>query len=141
MPSGLIKEDGGVRARRNLGGDLGEMQVYRLGVATRHDERRAFALLRADRAKNIGRGGSLIARGGGARAAPGPTPRDLVLLADARLVGEPDFDRAGLDALLAPDLFQARGKAFQIPRLRPRPARNAGDGPKACDSPSCAARG
>ena len=45
MPSGLINEDGGVCVRRNLRGDLGEMQVHRLGVATRHDERRAFALL------------------------------------------------------------------------------------------------
>ena len=94
-PSGLIEEDGGVSVRRNLGGDLGEMQVHRLGVATRHDERRAFALLGADRAKDIGRSGSLIARGAGARAALGPSPRDLVLLADARLVGEPDFYCAG----------------------------------------------
>jgi hypothetical protein len=112
MPSGLINEDGGVCVRRDLRGDLGEMQIHRLGVATRHDERRAFALLRTDRAENVGRGGSLIARGAGARAAPGPTSRDLVLLADARLVGEPDFYRARIDALLAPDLFQARAKAF-----------------------------
>ena len=28
-PSGLIEEDGGVSVRRNLGGDLGEMQVHR----------------------------------------------------------------------------------------------------------------
>ena len=64
-PSGLIEEDGGVSVRRNLRGDLGEMQVHRLGVATRHDERRAFALLGADCAKDIGRSGSLIARGAG----------------------------------------------------------------------------
>jgi hypothetical protein len=111
MPSGLINEDGGVRCRCDLRGDLGEMQIHRLGVATRHDERRSFALLGTDRAENVGRGGSLIARGAGARAALGPTSRDLVLLADARLVGEPDFYCAGLDALLAPDLVQARGKA------------------------------
>ena len=103
--------------RRNLGGGLGEMQVHRLGVATRHDERRAFALLGADRAKDIGRSGSLIARG--ARAALGPSPRDLVLLADARLVGEPDLYGAGLDALLAPDLIQARGKAFLKSSIAP----------------------
>ena len=105
--------------RRNLRGDLGEMQVHRLGVATRHDERRAFALPRTDRAENVGRGGSLIARGAGARAAPGPTSRDLVLLADARLVGEPDLYGGGLDALLAPDLFQARGKAFLKSSIAP----------------------
>jgi hypothetical protein len=101
MPSGLINEDGGVGVRRDLRGDLGEMQIHRLGVATRHDERRAFALLRTDRAENVGRGGSLIARGAGARAALGPTAGDLVLLADPRLV-EPDFSCAGINALLAP---------------------------------------
>ena len=108
-----------MQPRRNLGGDLGERQIHRLGVATRHDERRAFALLGADRAKDIGRSGSLIARGAGARAALGPSPRDLVLLADARLVGEPDFYGAGLDALLAPDLIQARGKAFLKSSIAP----------------------
>jgi hypothetical protein len=111
MPSGLINEDGGVCVRRDLRGDLGEMPIHRLGVATRHDERRAFALLRTDCAENGGRGGSLIARGAGARAALGPTAGDLVLLADPRLVGEPDFYGVGINALLAPDLFQARGKA------------------------------
>ena len=98
-------------ARRDLCGDFGEVQIHRLGVAARHDEGRALAVLRADRAENIGRSGSLVAWGAGARAAPGPTSRDLVLLADARLVGEPDFYRATINALLAPDRFQARGKA------------------------------
>jgi hypothetical protein len=112
MPSGLIDEDGGVRARCDLGGDLGEMQVHRLGVATRHDEGGAFALLGTDRAENVGRGGSLVAWGARARSAPGPTTGDLVLLADPRLVSEPDLYGAGIDALLAPDLLQAGGKAF-----------------------------
>ena len=98
--------------RRNLGGGLGERQIHRLGVATRHDERRAFALLGADRAKDIGRSGSLIARGAGARAALGPSPRDLVLLADARLVGEPDLYRARIDALFPRDFLQAGWEAF-----------------------------
>jgi len=38
----------------------------------------------------------------------GPTSRDLVLLADARLVREPDF-YGGLDAFFAPDLRRALG--------------------------------
>jgi len=38
------------------------------------------------------------------------TAGDLVLLADARLVGEPDLYGVGSDALLATDLFQAGGK-------------------------------
>jgi len=58
---------------------------------------------------------ALVIRGvedqlGGARprASLGPTARDLVFLADARLVGEPDLYGAGIDAGLAPDLLQAR---------------------------------
>ena len=33
MPAGLIDEKHGVRARRDLGGDFGEVQVHRLRVA------------------------------------------------------------------------------------------------------------
>ena len=54
----------------------------------------------------------MVRRRAWTRAALGPTPGDLVLLADAGLVGEPDLYGGRLDALLAPDLVQARGKAF-----------------------------
>jgi hypothetical protein len=50
----------------------------------------------------------LIFRGARARASLGPAARDLVLLADARLVGEPDLYGAVIDAGFAPDLLQAR---------------------------------
>jgi len=93
--------------------------MRRLGVATRHDERGAFALLRTDRAENVGRGCPLIAWGARAGSALGPTAGDLVLLPDPRLVGEPEFYRAGIDALLAPDLFQARGEAFLKSSIAP----------------------
>ena len=99
-------------ARRDLGGDFGQVQVHRLGVAARHDEGGALAVSGTDRAEDIGRGGSLIFRRAGARSALGPTAGDLVLLADPRLVGEPEFYRAGIDALFAPDLFQAGGEIF-----------------------------
>ena len=62
MPSGLIEKKDGVPPGRDLGGDLGKMEIHRLGVASRHDERRAFALSRTDRAEDIGRGGPLIDR-------------------------------------------------------------------------------
>ena len=119
MPAGLIDEQRGVRARRDLGGDFGEMEVHRLGVAAWHDEGRALAVLGTDRAEDIGRGGSLIFGSAWTRAALGPAAGDLVLLADARLVGEPDLYGAGLDALLAPDRFQARGKAFLKSSIAP----------------------
>ena len=48
MPAGLIDEESGVRAGRDLLGDFGQMQVHRRGVAARQHERRALAALRAD---------------------------------------------------------------------------------------------
>ena len=119
MPAGLIDEQRGVRARRDLGGDFGQVQVHGFGVAPGHDEGCALAVLGADCAEDIGGGGSLISGSAGARAALGPTPGDLVLLSDARLVGEPDLYRAGLDAPFAPDRFQARGKAFLKSSIAP----------------------
>jgi hypothetical protein len=71
MSSGLIKKDGGVRARRDLRGDLGEVQLHRLGDAVGHDQGGGRALLRTDHAENVGRGGSLVAWGARARFALG----------------------------------------------------------------------
>ncbi len=119
MPSSLIDQNRGVRTWRDLRGDFGQMEVHRFGVASRHDERRALAVLWTDRAEDVGRGGSLVFRRARARAALGPTPGDLVLLADARLVGEPDFYGVGLDAFFAPDLFQARGETFLKSSIAP----------------------
>ena len=48
MPTGLIDEQRGVGAGRDLRGDFGQMQVHRLGVAAGHDERRALAVLPED---------------------------------------------------------------------------------------------
>src|SRR5271165_2417566 len=108
MPARLIDEKG---CWGDLGGDFGEMEVHRLRVASRHDERRALAVLWTDRAEDVGRGGSLVFRRAQARAALGPAAGDLVLLADARLVGEPDFYGLGSDTALARDLVQARREA------------------------------
>jgi hypothetical protein len=119
MPARLIDEERSMGARRDLSGDLGQVVVHRLGVAPRHDERRAFAVSGTDRAEDIGRGGSLIFRRAGARSALGPTAGDLALLADPRLVGEPDFYCAGIDALFSPDLFQARGETFLKSSIAP----------------------
>jgi hypothetical protein len=96
-----------VRAGRDLRGDFGQVEVHRFGVAPGHDERRALAIPGTDRPEDIGRGGSLVVRRGRARAALGPAARDLVLLADARLVREPDLYGVALDAFFAPDLRQA----------------------------------
>ncbi len=119
MPPGLIDEEYGVRAWRDFGGDFGEVQVHRPGVASRHDESCALALLRADGAEDIGRGRALIVRRRRAGAAFGPASCDLVLLPDARFIGEPDLYCSRIDALLARDRLQARGETFLKSSMAP----------------------
>jgi hypothetical protein len=109
MPSGLIDQEHRMRARWDLRGDLGEVEVHRLSVASGHDERGALAVLGTNRAEDIGRVGSLVFRRARARSALGPATRDLVLLAEARFVCEPDFYGVGFDAFFARDLRQAFG--------------------------------
>ena len=99
-------------ARRDLGGDLGEMQAHRLGITVRQHECRSLALLGADGAEDVGRCGALIMRCTGAAAAPGPAAGDLVLLADTGFVSEPDFYVGGRNALLAGNGFQMGRETF-----------------------------
>jgi len=68
MPAGLIDEQRGVRAWRDLGGNFGQVQVHGFGVAPGHDEGCALAVLGADCAEYISGGGSLIS--GSARTRP-----------------------------------------------------------------------
>ena len=104
---------------RNLGGDLGEMQAHRLGVAVRQDQRCPFAVLGADCAEDVGRRGTLIMRCAGTAATLGPTTGDLVLLADPGFVGEPDFYIGRCDVLRRGDFFQAGGETFLKSSIAP----------------------
>ena len=119
MSAGLIDHQHGVSAWGDTLGDLGQMQVHRIGVAFRQDERGALAVLGRDRAEDVGRGGSLILGRGGARAAFRPAPRDLVLLTDAGFVGKPNLYVARRDAFFAGDLLQAGGEAFLKSSIAP----------------------
>ena len=119
VPTGLIEKQDGMAARSDIFGDFRQVQVHRLAVAKGQDEPHAFALFRANRAEYVGRGGALVARRARARAALGPAPRDLVLLADARFVGEPDFYLVRRDAPLARDLVQAGGEFFLKSSMAP----------------------
>jgi hypothetical protein len=104
MPTGLIKQENGVFAGRDSFGDFLKVQVHRLRVAQGQNEARALAVVRTDRAKDVGRGGALIVRSRWSRPPFGPAARDLVFLADASLVAEPDFQRRQADAGLQRDL-------------------------------------
>ena len=96
MPSGAIEKQHDVSALSDVARDFGEVRLHHVGVGVGQRERGADASGGADRAKQIG---VLIALVGGLpwpRSAPGPLPNLAVLLADARLVLKPDFDRRRL---------------------------------------------
>lgn len=60
VPASLIEQQHGVRTSGDGPGDLGQMQVHRLGGAAGHDEPGSRATSRADRAEEIGGGGALV---------------------------------------------------------------------------------
>src|SRR5262249_23951712 len=77
--AGLIDQEDGVGSGRDGCGDLGDVQVHRLGVAGRHDQGCTLALLRADCTEDVGGSGPLVPRCAWTGAALGPAAGDLVL--------------------------------------------------------------
>src|ERR1700729_3185175 len=118
MPSGFVEHEDGMTSRLDVLCDFVQMQLHRLDVAPGQDQADGLALFRANRAKDIGRGRAQVARRRRTRSPPCPTPCDLVLLSDARLVGEPDFYAVNADALLAAISSRRAGKHFENPRSR-----------------------
>jgi hypothetical protein len=112
VPTNLIDQEDGVGTGRDDLGDLHEMQVHRLGVASRQDESRALPILWANGAEDVGRSSPLITRSAWTGAALCPSAGDLVLLADPSLVREPDFYLVAVDPLLVRDCVQTRGEVF-----------------------------
>src|SRR5690606_31207098 len=111
MPSSLIEQHDGVGARRHGGSDLNEMQRHSLGVASRQDERRAFAFGRADRPVDIGRTRPLILWRRRPCSASGPATRNPVLLADPSFILPPQlYWRAGRER--RPDRCQLGWEVF-----------------------------
>ena len=93
VPAGAIEQQHGMRAFFDMARDFVEMELHHFRVGVGQRQRRAFALGGTDRAEEIG---VLVALVGGLTrtgSAPRPLPHEAVLLADARLVLEPDFDR------------------------------------------------
>ena len=97
-------------AGRHRGADLGEVRLHGLGVAERHDEAGALALGRADRPEEIRPGRALVVRRAWPGAPPGPSPGELVLLADAGLVLPPEL--YALAGMREPNLRQAVRETF-----------------------------
>jgi hypothetical protein len=95
------------------------VQVHRLGIVGRQDQGRAFALLRTDRAEDVGRGGALIMGRIGTGATLGPAAGDLVLLTNTSLICKSDFNLVAADRLLARDCIQERGEVYLKSSIAP----------------------
>src|SRR3712207_2948014 len=91
--------------------DLGQVQVHRGRIASRQDQGRALALLRADRSEDVGRARPRVVRGVGPGAPPSPAAGDLVLLAPTRLVLPPQL-YGGVVREARPDRLQRGGETF-----------------------------
>lgn len=54
MPAGAVADQDGVGSRGDLGADLGQVEVHRLGVGVGHDHGGADGALGADGAEDVG---------------------------------------------------------------------------------------
>ena len=100
-------------ARRDGCGDLGQVQVHRLGIASRQDERCTLAKCRTDGSEDVGGSGALIGRRRWPRAAFGPATGDLVLLSDPGFVGRTrSLSRQASTPLSCAILPRTAGKLF-----------------------------
>lgn len=111
MPTGLIEDNDGVGARFDGPRDLLQVEAHSFAIAARQHQARPFALFGADGAEDIGRVGALIMRCAWPGAAFGPPAGDLVFLADASLILEPDFYGLAL-SLSGGNLCQLGGEFF-----------------------------
>ena len=91
-----IEQQDGVRALGDMAGYLIQVQLHGECVDIRQGQRRACSACGTNSAEEIGVFVALVGRLAWSRSTPGPLPDAAILLADARLVLEPDFDcRAG----------------------------------------------
>ena len=113
MPAGLIDEKRRVCARRDLSGDFGQVQVHGLRVASGHVEGCNLSVFGAVGGEDIILGGSLFRRRA-RTCVPRLAQRRVILFFWPMRASSANQTSmaAGFDALLAPDLVQARGKAF-----------------------------
>ena len=110
VPTGQVHEQDRVCARRDVQGELRQVQVHGVGVADQQEQAGSLALLRADRTEDIGRLGTLVVRGRRPDFLLGPPPVDLVLLPNAGFILNPDiYRRTAREG--GPDLVQLGGKA------------------------------
>jgi len=93
VPAGAVEQNDSVGALGDMAGDLVEMKLHGRSVGVRQGECRSGPASRTDGPKKIGVLIALVCRLARSRPASGPLADEAVLLADARFVLEPDFER------------------------------------------------
>lgn len=108
MPPGAIEQQDGVSTALDAPTDLIDVELHGEGIGIGQRQAGTFTLCRADGAEQIDVLIALICR----LPWPGPTlcpePDNPVLLADARLVLEPDLDRLALGKVADMNLQRPR---------------------------------
>lgn len=109
VPSCLVHQHHGMRARGDGLGEFGEKEVHRLGIEPCHHQGRAGIARRAHRADDPGRAVTEIAPTARSMAALPPDVAGAAGLPDTRLVLAPYLEVIGL-RMGRYDLAQARGE-------------------------------
>ena len=111
VPSGLVDDHHRMSAGVDSGADLNEMRLHGVRVTPGHDKACAFPLRGTDCAEDVGPLGPLIAWRPGAGPTSRPAAGELVLLADAGFILEPQL-YLGTGREARPDLRQLGGEVF-----------------------------
>lgn len=93
VPAGPVEQEDRMRARRDGAGDFREVVVHRGGVGEGQHQSGGDAAVRAGGAEDVGPFVAGVARRARPAAALRPDPGEGALLADPRLVLEPDLER------------------------------------------------
>jgi hypothetical protein len=108
VPAGAVEQQDGMRSFSDGAGDFIEVELHGFGIGVGESQGSACAAGRADRAEQIGALIALVGWLSGPRSALGPLPYEAILLADPRLVLEPDLD--GLSPRKAAQMRAQRGR-------------------------------
>jgi hypothetical protein len=119
VPPGTVTDQHGMGLGADLVANLGQVYGHRFAADPGHDDGGAHGTARADRTEDVGRGMAVVANRRRTGAPQGPQIGQRALLADARLILEPDLDPLA-GGLRRQDLCYTSGKVFLKARLTPR---------------------
>jgi hypothetical protein len=115
VPPGTVTDQHGMGLGADLLANLGQVQGHRLAADPGHDDGGAHGTARADRTEDIGRGMAVVAHRRRTGAPQGPQIGQRAVLADARLILEPDLDPLA-GSLRRQDLGYASGEVYGMAR-------------------------